>query len=105
MHEAVIGECEFLSALFFLLLLISSRHADPPPQHQGTQDEIFPIDDYLLALQHGCPKEARFVANTKHMGEPESFTIILKWLYKLFGVDGLDPRMQLEKLLEMRPRF
>lgn len=25
----------------------------------GTEDEIFPIDDYYLALQHGAPKEAR----------------------------------------------
>jgi hypothetical protein len=26
---------------------------------QGTEDEIFPIDDYYLALQYGAPKEAR----------------------------------------------
>lgn len=25
----------------------------------GNQDEIFPIDDYYLCLQHGSPKEAR----------------------------------------------
>lgn len=25
----------------------------------GTEDEIFPIDDCYLALQHGAPKEAR----------------------------------------------
>lgn len=25
----------------------------------GTEDEIFPIDDYYLCLQHGSPKEAR----------------------------------------------
>jgi pimeloyl-ACP methyl ester carboxylesterase len=30
---------------------------------QGTEDEVFPIDDYYLALQHGAPKEARWVAN------------------------------------------
>ncbi|CAN9243446.1 unnamed protein product [Alternaria alternata] len=39
----------------------------------GTEDEIFPIDDYYLALQHGAPKEARFITGIKHMGEPESF--------------------------------
>jgi hypothetical protein len=27
----------------------------------GTEDEIFPIDDYYLCLQHGSPKEARQV--------------------------------------------
>jgi hypothetical protein len=26
---------------------------------KGTEDEIFPIDDCYLALQHGPPKEAR----------------------------------------------
>lgn len=54
----------------------------------GTEDEIFPIDDYYLCLQHGSPKEARFVEGVKHMGEPTSFFIILKWLYELFGVQG-----------------
>jgi hypothetical protein len=54
----------------------------------GTEDEIFPIDDYYLALQHGAPKEARFVKGIKHMGEPASFFIIIKWLYKLFGVEA-----------------
>ncbi|KAK7533149.1 Alpha/Beta hydrolase protein [Phyllosticta citribraziliensis] len=54
----------------------------------GTEDEIFPIDDYYLALQHGAPKEARFVPGIKHMGEPESFFIIMNWLYKLFGIQG-----------------
>jgi hypothetical protein len=55
---------------------------------QGTEDEIFPIDDYYLALQHGAIKEARFVPGIKHMGEPESFFIILKWIYKLFGLQA-----------------
>ncbi|KAF1931653.1 alpha/beta-hydrolase [Didymella exigua CBS 183.55] len=54
----------------------------------GTEDEIFPIDDYYLALQHGAPKEARFVTGIKHMGEPVSFFIIITWLYKLFGVEA-----------------
>ncbi|KLU87953.1 hypothetical protein MAPG_06943 [Magnaporthiopsis poae ATCC 64411] len=54
----------------------------------GTEDEIFPIDDYYLCLQHGSPKEARFVPGIKHMGEPESFGIILRWLFQLLGVEG-----------------
>lgn len=54
----------------------------------GTEDEIFPIDDYYLALQHGPIKEAKFIPDRKHMGEPESFFIILPWLYKLFGIEG-----------------
>lgn len=54
----------------------------------GTEDEIFPIDDYYLALQHGAPKEARFIPGIKHMGEPESFFVIIKWLYRLFGIEA-----------------
>lgn len=54
----------------------------------GVNDEIFPIDDYYLCLLHGAPKEARFVDDRKHMGEPESFFIILRWLYELFGIQA-----------------
>lgn len=69
----------------------------------GTEDEIFPIDDYYLCLQHGGPKDARyveylyttdqrllirvrFVVGKKHMGEPESFFIILEWFSKLLDI-------------------
>ncbi|KAI0521374.1 Alpha/Beta hydrolase protein [Xylaria bambusicola] len=54
----------------------------------GMEDEIFPIDDYYLCLQHGDPKEVRFVSGSKHMGEPASFVIILQWLFKLLEVPG-----------------
>lgn len=54
----------------------------------GENDEIFPIDDYYLCLYHGAPKEAKFIANKKHMGEPESFFVILPWLFKLFGIQS-----------------
>ena len=69
----------------------------------GTEDEIFPIDDYYLALQHGPVKEARFVPERKHMGEPESFSIILEWLYKLFGIEG-NARAQLDTM-PSRPKY
>ncbi|KAH9841314.1 heptaketide hydrolyase ayg1-like [Teratosphaeria destructans] len=54
----------------------------------GEGDEIFPIDDYYECLYRGAPKEARFVKDRKHMGEPESFSIIITWLFKLFGIKG-----------------
>ncbi|KAK5002518.1 hypothetical protein LTR28_011320, partial [Elasticomyces elasticus] len=54
----------------------------------GTEDEIFPIDDYYLCLLHGPPKEVRFLDGRKHMGEPESFILILRWIYDLFGMDA-----------------
>lgn len=69
----------------------------------GTEDEIFPIDDYYLALQHGAPKEARFVQGVKHMGEPMSFFIILQWFYRLFGIQA-DPVKQMQTL-PFKPKY
>ena len=34
----------------------------------GNDDEIFPIDDMFVALEHGQPKLARMVKGKKHMG-------------------------------------
>jgi dienelactone hydrolase len=69
----------------------------------GTEDEIFPIDDYYLALQHGAPKEARFIPGIKHMGEPESFFVIIKWLYKLFDIKS-DVVKQMQTL-PFKPKY
>ena len=69
----------------------------------GTGDEIFPIEDSELPLRHGAPKEARFIENTKHMGEPESFFVILKWIYNLFGLEG-HPGEQM-KTIPSRPKY
>ena len=58
----------------------------------GMNDEIFPIDDMDVALQHGGPKLARQVPGRKHMGEPEAFFIILKFIFETLGMkdDGLE---------------
>lgn len=69
----------------------------------GVDDEIFPIDDYYECITRGVPKEARFINGRKHMGEPESFVIILNWLYKLFGIEA-NPVDQL-KTLPFKPKF
>jgi pimeloyl-ACP methyl ester carboxylesterase len=69
----------------------------------GTEDEIFPIDDYYLCLLHGAPKEARFIPGIKHMGEPESFFVILKWIYKLFGIQA-NPVDQM-KTIPFKPKY
>ncbi|KAK3680581.1 hypothetical protein LTR37_021158 [Vermiconidia calcicola] len=69
----------------------------------GVGDEIFPIDDYYECLLRGPTKEARFVNGRKHMGEPESFIIILTWLYKLFGLEG-HPGDQM-RTIPSRPKY
>jgi hypothetical protein len=91
--------------------LSCSRYAD---LYQGTDDEIFPIDDMFVALEHGSPKEARwvcpsacgirlstdeirFVKDTKHMGEPSSFAIILDWIYQMLDIKS-HPGQQLKTM-------
>ncbi|KAK4498446.1 hypothetical protein PRZ48_011104 [Zasmidium cellare] len=69
----------------------------------GDKDEIFPVDDYLLCLHRGAPKEARLVENRMHMGEPEAFVIILQWMYNLFGLRG-HPSEQL-RTIPSRPQY
>jgi len=69
----------------------------------GTEDEIFPIDDYYLMLTRGSPKEARFVKGRKHMGEPEAFLVILAWIYERLGLKA-NPVEQL-KLLPFKARY
>ncbi|KAK3954414.1 Alpha/Beta hydrolase protein [Pseudoneurospora amorphoporcata] len=55
----------------------------------GEWDRIFPIEDLTLALKFGArPKEARIVSESWHMGEPESFVVILRWIHELLGLDG-----------------
>ncbi|KAJ4412920.1 hypothetical protein N0V85_003635 [Neurospora sp. IMI 360204] len=54
----------------------------------GEWDRIFPIEDLTLALKWGRSKEARIVTEKWHMGEPESFVVILRWIHELLGLDG-----------------
>lgn len=54
----------------------------------GEGDEIFPIEDLWVALEYGMPKAARVIKGTKHMGEPESFVVVLRWIYDLLGLQG-----------------
>lgn len=69
----------------------------------GNDDEIFPIDDMFVALEHGLPKQARMVKDKKHMGEPDSFFIILKWIYAKLGLQG--NIMDQMKTIPMRAKY
>jgi hypothetical protein len=69
----------------------------------GNDDEIFPIDDMFVALENGMPKLARMVKGKKHMGEPDSFFIILKWIYGLLGVKR--DIMEHMKTLPFKPKY
>ncbi|PNS16079.1 Cell morphoproteinsis protein PAG1 [Sphaceloma murrayae] len=54
----------------------------------GTEDGIFPADDCFVACENGNPKELRLVRGKGHMGEPESFGVILRWIYGLLGIQA-----------------
>jgi len=47
---------------------------------QGMNDEIFPIEDSMIPLHHGSVKDARYIPNSMHMGEPAAGPIIFKWI-------------------------
>jgi hypothetical protein len=51
----------------------------------GMLDELFPIEDSMLMMQHGSVKEARFFAGIKHMGEPYAMPMAIQWVKDLFG--------------------
>ncbi|KAI3392129.1 hypothetical protein diail_6141 [Diaporthe ilicicola] len=69
----------------------------------GEKDEIFPIEDLYVSLRHGKPKFARVVEGRKHMGEPESFFVILRWIHDLLGLDGDVPSQM--KLLPSKTKY
>ncbi|OCL14476.1 yellowish-green 1-like protein [Glonium stellatum] len=54
----------------------------------GMLDELFPIEDCMLPLQHGSVKDARFFQGSKHMGEPHARKFILEWVTDLFATVG-----------------
>lgn len=47
---------------------------------QGTHDGLMPIEDSMLLMNYGSPKEARFFPNLLHMGYPISNASIYPWL-------------------------
>ncbi|KAK4675682.1 hypothetical protein QC764_511770 [Podospora pseudoanserina] len=62
----------------------------------GDLDEIFPVEDLYLAVKdkNGNVRkntEFKVVEGRKHMGEPESFGVILEWIHGLWGLEaGVD---------------
>lgn len=44
--------------------------------------DVFPIEGSILALQHGPIKEARFMPDLKHLGEPVAGEVIFEWIEK-----------------------
>ncbi|KAL8949671.1 MAG: hypothetical protein Q9222_004232 [Ikaeria aurantiellina] len=64
--------------------LVSNGIAEKPSTRlllvNGTNDGLMPLEDSLVLMNHGSPKEARFFPNTLHMGYPTSNASIYPWL-------------------------
>ncbi|KAL2126933.1 hypothetical protein VTI74DRAFT_11592 [Chaetomium olivicolor] len=58
----------------------------------GEEDEIFPIEDLWIVTgkepEEEDGKKGVVIKGKKHMGEPDSFLVVLKWIHELFGLDG-----------------
>jgi hypothetical protein len=61
-----------------------SSNCDTDYGEQGMLDELFPIEDSMLMMQHGSVKEARFFEGVKHMGEPFAMPVALEWVGSVF---------------------
>lgn len=46
----------------------------------GMEDSIFPIEDSFIALRHGRVKDARFLEDRAHVGNPGGDDIVYDWL-------------------------
>lgn len=56
---------------------------------QGMLDDVFPIEDSILALQYGSIKEARFIPGNKHLGVPVAEPIIFGWIEDIFSREDI----------------
>jgi pimeloyl-ACP methyl ester carboxylesterase len=63
----------------------------------GMDDTIYPIEDSMLVLQYGGPKEARFTPGRGHMGEPQAGLFGFEWIKRLFE----SPQYQLEEAFKL----
>lgn len=43
-------------------------------------DGLMPIEDSILLLEHGSPKEARFFPGALHMGYPMANGAVYPWM-------------------------
>jgi hypothetical protein len=48
--------------------------------YQGIQDGLMPIEDSMLLLNYGTPKEARFFPEGQHMGGHAAVPAAYAWI-------------------------
>ncbi|KAJ5343982.1 hypothetical protein MYU51_002041 [Penicillium brevicompactum] len=53
----------------------------------GVDDGVVPIEDSMVLMNHGGPKEGRFFENRVHMGYPDTLPVAYKWLESVLSPD------------------
>ena len=51
----------------------------------GTHDGLMPIEDSMLMMEYGMPKEARFFTGLLHMGYPPANNFVYPWMMQVMG--------------------
>ncbi|KAH9897101.1 Alpha/Beta hydrolase protein [Xylariomycetidae sp. FL2044] len=51
----------------------------------GTMDGLMPIEDSMLLLEHGSPKECRFLPGALHMGYPMANLSVYPWMEQVMA--------------------
>lgn len=51
----------------------------------GTHDGLMPIEDSMLMMEYGRPKEGRFFPGLLHMGYPPANASVYPWMEEVMG--------------------
>lgn len=54
----------------------------------GTHDGLMPIEDSMLMMEYGKPKEARFFTGLLHMGYPPANGCVYPWMEEVMATAG-----------------
>lgn len=54
----------------------------------GTHDGLMPVEDSLLLLEYGRPKEARLFTGLAHMGYPPANGCVYPWMEEVMAAAG-----------------
>ncbi|KAF2716996.1 alpha/beta-hydrolase [Polychaeton citri CBS 116435] len=54
----------------------------------GTHDGLMPIEDSMLMMEYGTPKEARFYTGLLHMGYPPANGSVYPWMEQVMAAAG-----------------
>jgi len=54
----------------------------------GTHDGLMPVEDSMLMMEYGTPKEGRFFTGMLHMGYPPANGCVYPWMEAVMRAAG-----------------